>query len=229
MKYKWLLFDADGTLFDYNRAETEALEKTFKQIGQRFELRYAQVYKQINAQIWLEFEAGKISQGRLRIKRFELLLEAIELESSPEIFSQRYLKNLSDNADLIEGAEEVVRRLSDKVDLMVITNGLTDVQRSRFAKSPISDYFADIVISEEVGAAKPDKKIFDEAFRRMNFPRKAEVLIVGDSLTSDIQGGNNYGIDACWFNPAQKPCDQNVEIQYEISHLRDLLAIVESA
>ena len=229
MKYKWLLFDADGTLFDYDKAEAAALERTFKQIGLRFEPRYAQVYRQINAQIWLEFEQGKISQDRLRIKRFELLFEAIVVESDPEIFSERYLKNLADGSDLIEGAEKVTRRLSEKVGLILITNGLKDVQRSRLAKSGISGYFADIVISEEVGVAKPDRRIFKEAFSRMDNPRRAEVLMVGDSLTSDIKGGNDYGIDTCWFNPMQRPCDRDVEIQYEINHLSELLNIVEVA
>jgi HAD superfamily hydrolase (TIGR01509 family) len=113
-----------------------------------------------------------------------------------------------------------------QVGLVLITNGLKEVQRSRLARSTISDCFSDVVISDEVGAAKPDVRIFQVAFERMGNPEKADVLIVGDSLTSDIKGGNEYGIDTCWFNPAQLVCDQDVEIQYEIRRLDELRTIV---
>ncbi|MFQ5855629.1 MAG: YjjG family noncanonical pyrimidine nucleotidase [Anaerolineae bacterium] len=229
MQYKWILFDADGTLFDYDRAESTALEKTFQQMGHRFESRYTEAYRRINGQIWLDFEQGKISQDRLRVKRFELLFEAVNVESDPLEFSERYLKNLADGSDLIEGAEDTISALYGKVGLVVITNGLKDVQRPRLAKSAIGDYLAEVVISEEVGAAKPDRRIFDVAFSRMGNPKKDEVLIVGDSLTSDIKGGNEYGIDTCWFNPTQTPCYHDVEIQYEISSLSELLTIVSAA
>lgn len=228
MKYKWVLFDADGTLFDYDQAEATALEKTFAQTGPRFESSYIETYRQINERIWLEFEQGKISQARLRIKRFEQFLERINIEADPAKFSQRYLWHLADSSDLIEGAEETVSALYGQIGLVIITNGLQDVQRPRLAKSVISNYLADVVISEEVGAAKPDKKIFDVAFSRMGNPRQEEVLIVGDSLTSDIKGGNNYGIDTCWFNPRQRLCNLDVEILYEISHLSEIVSIVEA-
>lgn len=227
MKYNWLLFDADGTLFDYDKAEATALDKTFEQIDHRFEAGYAEVYRRINKQMWLEFERGKISPELLRIRRFELFFETVKVESDPEIFSERYLQNLADGSDLIEGVEETVRSLYGKVGLLIITNGLKDVQRPRLAKSAIGDCFSDIVISEEVGAAKPDRRIFDIAFSRMNNPRKEDVLIIGDSLTSDIKGGHDYGIDTCWFNPGQSSCHLDVGIQYEINRVSELLSIVD--
>ena len=113
-----------------------------------------------------------------------------------------------------------------KVRLALITNGLKEVQRSRLAGSTIGDCFEAVVISDEVGAAKPDRAIFEIAFSRMNHPRNEQVLIVGDSLTSDIRGGADYGIDTCWFNPMRKPRDLDVESQYEISDLSELLDIV---
>jgi len=228
MKYKWLLLDADGTLFDYDKAEAVALEKTFEQEGCGFEPSYAGVYRRINEQIWLNFEQGKISQDRLRTKRFELFLEAVHIESDPVLFSQRYLKHLADGAYLIKDAEEIVRSLHGRIGLLLITNGLKEVQRSRLAKSTIGKYFADVVISDEIGVAKPERQIFDVAFSKMGNPRKEEVLIVGDSLTSDIQGGSDYGIDTCWFNPERKSRDLNVEIRYEIHRLNELLNIVET-
>ena len=229
MKYKWLLLDADGTLFDYDSAEARALERTFTELGCGYEPSYAKTYRLINKEIWLEFEQGKISQKRLRTRRFELLFRALQLECDPETFSAKYLKALAEGSELIGGAEEVVRALHGQVGLVIITNGLQEVQRPRFAKSAISDCFAEIVISEEVGAAKPDREIFDVAFERMNEPRKEDVLIVGDSLSSDIRGGNIYGIDTCWYNPGQKPRELDVEVDYEITDLGELLSLVDGA
>jgi 2-haloacid dehalogenase len=226
MKYKWLLFDADGTLFDYDGAEAAALERTFEQVGLGFEPDYVAGYRQINKQIWLEFEQGTISQQRLRTRRFELLFEAAGIDSDPGAFGARYLRTLAEASQLVDGAEEIVKRLYGKAGLMIITNGLKDVQRPRLARSMIGGYFADVVISEEVGAAKPDGRIFDVAFAKMRHPKKQDVLMVGDSLTSDIKGGSDYGIDTCWFNPKRKPRDLKVEIRYEIEGLRELPVLV---
>ena len=226
MKYKWLLFDADGTLFDYDRAEGAALQDTFELLGLPYDAGYATVYRQINSDIWLDFEKGRITQERLRTKRFELLFDAVQIACDPAVFSPKYLTSLASYADLVDGAEEVLRELHGQAGLLLITNGLSDVQRSRFARSTVMQYFADVVISEEVGAAKPDPEIFDVAFAKMGYPERKEVLMVGDSLTSDIKGGNLYGIDTCWFNPGRRPRDRDVRIRYEIGKLKELLDIL---
>ncbi len=226
MRYRWVLFDADGTLFDYEKAEERALRRTFEELGCAYVSNYAETYRTINGRIWTDFERGLISQSRLRTRRFELLFEAIQLHCDPEIFSTRYLLNLAQGTDLIAGADRVLESLYGRVGMVMITNGLAAVQRSRLARSEISGYFVDIVISEEVGAAKPDERIFDVAFERMNNPARKDVLIVGDSLASDIWGGNRYGIDTCWYNPSRKSPDLDVTIQYQIEHLSELLALL---
>jgi 2-haloacid dehalogenase len=228
MKYEWLLFDADGTLFDYEKAEATSLESTLEEFGITYEPGYRDTYRRINAAIWGQFEQGRISQERLRTKRFELLFAALQVEGDAEAFSARYLRNLAEGSELMEGAEEVVRALEGQVGLMIITNGLADVQRPRFARSAIGDCFADLVISEEVEAAKPNGKIFDIAFEKMRFPRKEEVLIVGDSLSSDIKGGNTYGIDTCWFNPRREHSSEEIEPTFEIAALDELLSVVKA-
>jgi 2-haloacid dehalogenase len=226
MNYSWLLLDADGTLFDYDRAEAAALRRTFEQLGAPFEPGHVEVYRRINGQIWLDFEQGRISQEDLRTRRFEILFDAVGVRLAPGAFSIRYLDNLAHGTDLIDGAAEVVRALHGRVDLMLITNGLHEVQRPRIARSALNGYFADLVISEEVGAAKPDPLIFDVAFQRMGRPRKEAVLMVGDSLTSDMRGAAAYGLDACWYNPEGRPRDPGVPIRYEIRDLRQLLDLV---
>ncbi|MFN2290514.1 MAG: YjjG family noncanonical pyrimidine nucleotidase [Anaerolineae bacterium] len=226
MRYEWILFDADGTLFDYDRAEVSALARTFEQFGLRFPPEAAETYRAINGEIWQQFELGQISQQRLRWQRFDLLAEALELGFDPEAFSGRYLHNLAQGTDLIDGAEQVLEALHGRVDLMLITNGLKEVQRSRLARSTIGHYFSDVIISEEVGAAKPHPQIFEVALQRMGAPARDRVLIVGDSLSSDIQGGSDYGIHTCWYNPGGSPRPDQLRIDYEITDLRELLDVL---
>ncbi|MBN1993053.1 MAG: YjjG family noncanonical pyrimidine nucleotidase [Anaerolineae bacterium] len=227
MKYKWLLFDADGTLFDYDRAEQFALQHTFGQLGYPFEERYLHAYRRINHAIWLEFEQGKIDQASLRTRRFELLFETVNITYNPQVFSAAYLANLAAASFLMAGAEETVELLSPKYNILIITNGLAEVQRPRFKGSAIYRHIKEIIISEEVGAAKPDPQIFSLAFARMRHPAKNEVLIIGDSLTSDIQGGRNYGIDTCWFNP-HRQINGQILPTFEIQTLAELPRILES-
>ena len=225
MKYEYILFDLDGTLFNYDLAEREALIKTFGQFGITCTESYLDKYREINIAIWIDFENGRISQKDLKAERFARLSKAIEKNFDATDFSNRYLHNLSEGTQLIDGSENVIRQLYERAELFLITNGLTIVQKPRIAYSSIGKYFKDSIISEEVGVAKPDTRIFDIAFEKMGRPQKSDVLIVGDSLTSDMQGGINYGIDTCWFNPNNVKNEQNLNIIFQIEHLSELLKI----
>lgn len=229
MSYTWILFDADNTLFDYDKAEAVALQVTFEQFGHAWQPSYLETYRQINHQIWLEFEQGQITQARLKATRFVRLSEALTLTPRPDgaAFSVAYLTNLGDCAQLIVGAVAVLAALKGRVRLALITNGMREVQRSRLAQSGLADTFEVIIISDEVGVAKPEAGIFDIAFAQMGHPRKPDVLIVGDSLTSDMRGGSDYDIDTCWYNPKRKPRTLEVNITYEIQDLAEVLALVE--
>ncbi len=200
MRYPWLLFDADGTLFDYNAAERKALAATFTGAGLPYEDGCLAVYREINDDMWAAFERGEITQPELHSRRFELTLAALGLQTDVAAFAASYRTNLGNSADLIDGAAEVIPQLAARHKLYLITNGIPAVQHSRLALSPIGCYFEGIVISGEVGHAKPDPRIFDAAFSGMGSPPKNDVLIIGDSLPADIAGGHAYGIDTCWFN-----------------------------
>jgi 2-haloacid dehalogenase len=228
MRYRWILFDADGTLFDFAKAEAWAMETTFEESGHIYLPEYADTFKTINTEMWRALEQGQISQDELRATRFARFFESLGIKTDAAAFSERYLGNLAKNTDLVEGAGEIVRYMHGKVGMVLITNGLSEVQRPRFAQSDIIDFFEAFVISEEVGSAKPDRAIFDVAFERMGNPAREEVLMVGDSLTSDIKGGIGYGLDVCWFNPEGKPHPPELEIQFEISDLGELIGILES-
>lgn len=225
MTYTWFLFDADGTLFDYDKSEPVALANTFAQFGCAFDVTYLDAYHTINDQLWRDFERGTIEQERIKVLRFERLFNAIGLAGAPDVmaFSARYLENLGNCTALIDGAESLIAALRGRVHLALITNGLQVVQRSRLERSTIGSAFEVVVISEEVGCSKPRPGIFDVAFARMGHPSKREVLMIGDSLTSDIKGGCNYGIDTCWHNPAGAPRPTDIMITYEIRSLRELL------
>jgi 2-haloacid dehalogenase len=228
MEYTWLLLDADGTLFDYDKAEFVALATTFDQYALDYSPHCLETYRAINGQIWHDFEDGKITQEGLKARRFELLFEALSLSPASDAteFSERYLANLGDCAELIDGTADVLDAVHGRVHLALITNGLKEVQRSRLDRSGLEKYFEAVIISDEIGVSKPHAGIFDIAFARMGNPSKAEVLIVGDSLTSDIKGGSDYGIDTCWYNPTGKPRALDVTITHEIRDLADLLGIV---
>ena len=225
--YPWLWFDADGTLFDYNRAEANALKQTFHSLNLPFEEGYLTVYQRINQGLWQALERQEITLAALRLRRFELMLENIQLSSSPDQLSSVYIKQLAICSELMEEAVEVLQALHKKCRFAIVTNGLQAVQRSRLAHSAIKDYISELIISEEVGAAKPHSAFFETASTRTGNPAKGDVLIIGDSLTSDIQGGVDYGIDTCWFNPTSEPRPRHLPITYEIRRLRDLLDIVE--
>lgn len=226
--YTWILFDADGTLFDYDAGERTALSKTLAQFGFNFVPAHLDAYRVINAQVWRDFEQGLTTQERLKVQRFDLLFETCALAPAPDAvaFSVQYLKNLSTCSDLLDDVESVIRALRGKVRLGLITNGLKSVQRPRLQRSAIGDAFSVVIVSEEVGCSKPDRAIFDVAFRLMGNPRKDEVLIVGDSLSADIQGGFAYGIDTCWINRDGKLAADEATPRYEIHALAELLDIL---
>ena len=225
--YPWLWFDADGTLFDYNLAEVTALKKTFESLRLRYEDDYLNIYQEINHGLWQALERQEVKPDVLRVRRFELLLANLKLDGIAEEMSTAYIEQLGLCTDLIDGAYEVLQALHGGCRFAIVTNGLQAVQHSRLSLSTIHDFIDAIIISEEVGAAKPHSAFFEIASERTGHPAKSDVLIIGDSLTSDIQGGVDYGIDTCWYNPAAAARPDGLPITYEIKHLRELLEIVE--
>ena len=127
---------------------------------------------------------------------------------------------------MIEGAQEVLDALRAKYRFAILTNGLQSVQRNRLAHSAIKNDIVALVISEEIGFAKPERGFFDAAFARIGNPPKERALMIGDSLSSDIQGASDYGIDSCWYNPDRQARPASPAITYEITHLRELIALL---
>lgn len=224
MKYAWLLFDADDTLFDFPRAEANALRWTLEQCSLPFRPEFFAIYSRCNLQVWKEFERGEVTSLELRVKRFRLFFDETGMTGDPEAVSPLYLRNLALGADLLPGAEEVIRALRGRFHLALVTNGLKEVQRPRLERSVLRDSFERVFISEEIGAAKPSRDYFEAVFRGIGNPPKESVLLIGDSLTSDMRGGLDYGIDTCWYNPSGKTTD--LPVTYQIARLPELVALL---
>lgn len=228
MKYEIIIFDADETLFDFKESERVAFENTMLEFGFEYdEAHHLKIYHRINTAIWKEFETGLITQKKLKTERFKRLAHQLNIVFDEFEFAKSYMKHLANASILYEDSIPLVETLHENYRLTIITNGLTDVQDKRIRKSVIAKYFEDVVISEEVGVSKPDPRIFELALKNINFTDKSKVLLVGDSLTSDMQGGVNFGIDTCWFNAGKIANNQGITHTYEIHHLKDLHKILE--
>jgi 2-haloacid dehalogenase len=221
--YPWLWFDADNTLFDYNLAESTALVNTFQLHGLPVDDAAMEMYREINHKLWRALERGEIKPDVLRVRRFEKFLEALGVNGFPEELSVSYVEQLGLRTEMIDGALETLQQLKESSRFALITNGLTAVQRSRLSLSPIKDFFEAIIISEEIGSAKPYTAFFEVAHERTGRPPKSEILVIGDNLSSDIRGGIGFGVDTCWFNPHGDPRPEGLAITYEIRNLRELV------
>lgn len=187
--------------------------------------RYKEMYQTINLALWAEVERGEITPQQVRTRRFERLVAEVGLDADPQEMADTFVAGLGANGDLYNGAREVMEQLSKRVSLALVTNGLSEVQRARINRLGINDYFDAIVISAEAGSAKPGTEIFDIAFADLKFPRKESALMVGDNLSSDIQGGTNYGIATCWYNPSRKSAGPADQISHQIENLSELLTL----
>ncbi|MBT3362838.1 MAG: noncanonical pyrimidine nucleotidase, YjjG family [Chloroflexi bacterium] len=227
MKYTWLLFDADSTLFDYDKAEALALQATFEQLGYAFDPAYLDEFRLINVRMFHLYAQGAITTNQVRYDRFEQLSSIIGIPLDCAAFGDGHISNMAGGTYLIDGAQDVISALAKKAKLAIITNALVDVCKPRLAKSELVSYFSDIVSAEEIGVSKPHAGFFEQALGRIGNPPKEEVLVIGDNLISDIKGGHEFGMDTCWFNPQRLPHDYDGMITYEINHLSELLDILK--
>jgi len=198
VNFERILFGADRALFDYDRAESDDLRDTFCHFGLEYDMSIHQpLYREINEQLWRELEKGRVTTSELRIERFRRMFDGQMSETDLTGFSRPYLINLSKGDYLLDGAEEICRHLADRYRLAILTNGIREVQLVRFKGSPVEPLIEQVIISEDAGYSKPNPGIFDYAFRVLGHSDKETVLMVGDSLSSDIAGGIGFGIKTC--------------------------------
>lgn len=225
-RYPYLLFDADNTLFDFTAAERYAFRRTCEENGLPWSEENYATYKRINADLWAEFDRGLCEKSFVVVERFRQLLQHLGMEGDAEACMRVQESSLAECSMLIDGAEELCRRLSETHKLYLVTNAVAAVQHSRLAKATIKQYLTDAFVSEDAGAAKPHTAYFDYVFSHIDGITKDNCIVIGDSLTSDIKGANNYGLPCVWYNPEGKPLPEGYHADHIISDLNELYAII---
>ena len=226
MTYTTVLLDFDHTLLDTDTSEVEAYTLTLRNQGVTDPMVHFPLYKEINLGLWAAVERGELLPTDVRAERFRRLIDALDAEADVEQMADDFVVGFATHGDLYPGARDVLDELSSRASLALISNGLSEVQRPRIARLDIEHYFDAIVISAEVKTTKPGSRIFDITFEQLGNPPKETVLMVGDSLSSDIKGGADYGIATCWYNPNGLTACPDDRITHEIKSLRELLALV---
>ena len=225
---RYVLFDVDDTLLDFGKAEAAAIRKTFERIGIPVTDELIRRYSEINAQQWSRFEKGEITREKLLTERFDILFSELGINVPSEMAQASYEYLLGIGHYFVDGAEELLEALKDKYELYIVSNGNASVQDRRLKSAGIIPYFKDIFISERVGFNKPSAEFFEACFERIPGFEKDKAVIVGDRLSSDILGGINAGVKTCWFNPRGDAPDPDIPADYEIKHLGELPALLDS-
>ncbi|WP_071130259.1 YjjG family noncanonical pyrimidine nucleotidase [Enterococcus timonensis] len=198
---KALLFDLDDTLLDFQAAEKMALEKIFADFSIAYTVENLKFYQEINHGLWHDYEIGKIQREAITAGRFPLFFAACHLEADGLKAEEKFRSYLAQAKVEVPGAAELLGRLKTNYQLYLVTNGIAQTQRARLKNTGFDQYFSEVFISEELGAAKPDPQFFSAVLSRLPQLKKEEMLIIGDSLSADIKGGFSAHIDTVWFNP----------------------------
>ncbi len=223
---QFVFLDLDDTIFDFHKAERIALSKTLETLGLTPDPAVLARYSEINAAQWRLLEQGKLTREQVKERRYELLFREFGMDISPVLAARTYEKNLSIGHYFVDGAEELLQVLCRNYRLFLVSNGSTDIQRSRIGSSNIHTYFEKMFISEEIGFNKPDKRFFDAVFAQIPDFHKEKAVMVGDSISSDIQGGKNAGITTVWFNPLGARAPGDTQPDYTVTHLHELPALL---
>ena len=219
-KYKWLLFDADNTFLDFASASKKSLFATMGEYGQPCDDEIYATYKTENAKVWEAFENKEITALELRSLRFEMFFEVMNIKGiDPFQFNARFLENVVEMSEAYEGAIPYLTVLGKSYAMSVITNGLKEVQRPRINRLQMAHIFDSIIVSDEIGVAKPDVAFFEHSYNSIsNPPPKEDILVIGDNLKSDILGGINFGVDTCWISH-DRVNDTGIEPTYTVDKL----------
>ena len=222
-KYSVILFDIDDTLLNFPRSEKEALCEALMLSGVELDGEMINTYQKINYELWKALERNEITRDELMIRRFDDFARFYGFDVDSARVANDYLECLSKKVYYIDGARELLAALYGKVKLYIVTNGLAKVQNSRYKLTGFDKIFDGIFISEKIGANKPSSEFFEYVAEHIDGFEKSKALIIGDSLSSDIAGGINFGIDTCWYSPAHSQTKLNPT--YVVDSLEKVLPI----
>lgn len=224
-----ILWDIDGTLLDFLAAEKAAIRGCFQKfgLGECSDQLIAR-YSALNHSYWQRLERGEITKTQVLVGRFEEFFTAEGIDAALAApFNDLYQQLLGETVCFMDGSDQLIARLRGKVRQYAVTNGTRVAQKKKLAKSGLGELFDGVFISEQVGAEKPSPVFFDHVFAHIGPVKKEEVLIVGDSLTSDMKGGLLAGIPCCWYNPKNLPAPEDMKLDYviqDLNQVEDILA-----
>ena len=221
MRYTTVLLDLDNTLLDFNASSREALEKTFLHFSLPYSREEWERFAYFNTSLWLAFERKEIPKSLIYEERFRLYFKDRGIEADAAALNAMYLPLLGQCVHLMPDCRELLAALRERgCTLCVVTNGETSTQISRLTRSALLPCFDHIFISEEIGHAKPSPEFFDAVFKELGEETRRDAIILGDSLTSDMQGGKNAGIATCLYRLDAEPDER---CDYTIDNLMDFL------
>ena len=224
MKYKFLFFDLDHTLLDFDAAEDIALTQLLEEEGVEDIQAYKDYYVPMNKLLWKDLEQKKITKSELINTRFAKLFAHFGIEKDGAYLAERYQFFLSKQGHTFPGVEDLLKKLISKgYELYAATNGITYIQTGRLEQSGIAPFFKEIFISEQLHTQKPDAEFYEKIGARIPNFDKNQTLMIGDSLSADIQGGNNAGIDTIWYNPQHLENTTQLHPTHEVHSYKDLL------
>ena len=224
---EFLFLDLDDTILDFHKAERIAIAKTIRDFGVEPTEEILARYHVINKWHWEQLELGKMTRDEVVVNRFGMLFAELGREVDAAAVAKAYERNLSIGHYFLPGAEEAVDALSKKYRLFLASNGTAVVQKGRMTSANLYRFFEKVFVSQEIGHNKPSKAYFDACFAQIPGFDRSKAMIVGDSLTSDIRGGNNAGIKTCWVNPNHAPRNPEIHVDYEIEALHQLENLLE--
>ena len=225
---EFLFLDLDDTILDFHKAERIALSNTIRSFGIEPTEEVLGRYHVINKWHWEQLELGTMTRAEVLVGRFAMLFEERKIPVDPEAVARAYEKNLGIGHWFLPGAEEAVETLSKKYRLFLASNGTASVQKGRMTSANLYRFFEKVFVSQEIGHNKPSKAYFDACFAAIPDFDPEKAMIVGDSLSSDIQGGINAGIKTCWVNPTHAAAKAGIRPDYEIEALHQLPALLET-
>ena len=224
---KFLFLDLDDTILDFGAAEHAAIAETLRIMGVEPNEKNLKRYGEINRSCWQKMELGELTRDEVLTRRFEIFYSELGVTASPEETQNLYAHRLSLEHPFMDGAPELLEDLLGKYKMYIASNGIAIVQDRRISDTGISKYFDKIFISQRIGYNKPAKEFFDACFGEIDDFDPSLAIIVGDSLTSDIKGGQIAGIRTCYFNPKRKPNNTDIIPDYEITKLSELIPLLE--
>lgn len=225
-RYDYVLFDADNTLFDFDRAEHLALRNILEDFGLPVTEEVRQTYLTINRALWAACDRGETDRDTLMVERFRLLLAKLGRTGDPAAMNRRYLDRLGDYSHAIAGAEALCAALAERCTLAIVTNGITRTQRRRYEASRLKQYIPHLFISQELGLQKPQREYFERVLSALGVADRSRTVVVGDSLTADIQGAVNAGLDSIWYDPKGLPVPDTAAPTYTARTLEEVGRII---